>query len=297
MSSIATPKRASVRAASWAGRAPDRAQQHAMKKQAILRTAALAFREAGYHDTSLDDIARRLNVTKPTLYYYVRSKEDILLGCQQQGFDQIGGYLEEVEASGLPGREMLRLVMVRYGEWVTGEFGTCVAQMWNVRVSPATRAQLDEARHALQAGIRRILERGRRDGSLAGVDVGASASAMCGAFHEAVPPSAQRHHQLLKCRVARTRSETIDGTLNLSSTMGDCCDRVGNGHSEIVMAMSADHILTSDPSPNCGQSFAIFLGDTEPNGVGNIECGRAGIHSNLKYLAHEIEITPRSVLG
>ena len=183
MSSIATPKRASVRAASWAGHAPDRAQQHALKKQAILRAAALAFREAGYHETSLDDIARRLNVTKPTLYYYVRSKEDILLGCQETGFDQIFGYLDEVEASGLSGREMLRRAMIRIGEWVTSEFGTCVAQQWNVRVSPPTRARLDEARHALQAGVRRILERGRRDGSLPGVDASAAAAALFGAFN------------------------------------------------------------------------------------------------------------------
>ena len=35
----------------------------------------------GFHATSLDDIAARLSVSKPTLYYYVKNKDEILLQC------------------------------------------------------------------------------------------------------------------------------------------------------------------------------------------------------------------------
>ena len=40
---------------------------------AVLRTAAQLFNERGFHATSLDDIAERLNVSKPTLYYYIEN--------------------------------------------------------------------------------------------------------------------------------------------------------------------------------------------------------------------------------
>jgi AcrR family transcriptional regulator len=36
----------------------------------VWRTAAQGFNEKGFHATSLDEVAGRLNITKPTLYYY-----------------------------------------------------------------------------------------------------------------------------------------------------------------------------------------------------------------------------------
>lgn len=51
--------------------APDRAAQ-------IVAVATGLFRAKGYHATSLDDIAEVIGFTKPAIYYYFRSKEDIL---------------------------------------------------------------------------------------------------------------------------------------------------------------------------------------------------------------------------
>ena len=52
--------------------APEREQQREAKRNAVLSTAAQMFNERGFHATSLDDIAARLQVSKPTLYYYVK---------------------------------------------------------------------------------------------------------------------------------------------------------------------------------------------------------------------------------
>ena len=41
------------------------------KRLALVKAAGRAFREKGFHNTSLDDVAAALNVTKPTLYNYV----------------------------------------------------------------------------------------------------------------------------------------------------------------------------------------------------------------------------------
>jgi AcrR family transcriptional regulator len=48
------------------------------RKAQIIEVATALFREKGYHATSLDDIAERIGFTKPAIYYYFRSKEDIL---------------------------------------------------------------------------------------------------------------------------------------------------------------------------------------------------------------------------
>ncbi len=63
-------------------------------------SAAQMFNERGFHATSLDDIAARLNVTKPTLYYYVKNKDEILLDCVKKGLHMT---LEGIEASAPPG--------------------------------------------------------------------------------------------------------------------------------------------------------------------------------------------------
>jgi len=48
------------------------------RKDEVIRIAARLFADKGYHATTLDEIAEEIGVTKPALYYYITSKEDIL---------------------------------------------------------------------------------------------------------------------------------------------------------------------------------------------------------------------------
>src|SRR6185312_4198944 len=67
----------------------ERHRDHAIKREAVIRAAARAFNQKGYHNTSLDDIAAALEVTKPTVYYYVSNKEQLLFECFLAGVEQI----------------------------------------------------------------------------------------------------------------------------------------------------------------------------------------------------------------
>jgi AcrR family transcriptional regulator len=51
------------------------------KREAVLRTAVALFLEQGYHRVTLNDVAERLNITKPALYNYFRGKDEILFEC------------------------------------------------------------------------------------------------------------------------------------------------------------------------------------------------------------------------
>lgn len=44
----------------------------------IVRSAAVLFDRLGFHETSMDDIAREVGLKKPTLYHYVESKGEIV---------------------------------------------------------------------------------------------------------------------------------------------------------------------------------------------------------------------------
>src|ERR1700730_17386237 len=77
-----------VRGQRWAGEVFLDEEQEG-KKQAILRAAARLFRERGFAQTRLTDIAHALNITKPALYYYVGNKEEILITIQRMGLEQM----------------------------------------------------------------------------------------------------------------------------------------------------------------------------------------------------------------
>lgn len=55
-----------------------RAAAGSRRKVEIISTATSLFHEKGYHETSLDDIAERVGFSKPAIYYYFKSKDDIL---------------------------------------------------------------------------------------------------------------------------------------------------------------------------------------------------------------------------
>ena len=65
----------------------------------MLKTAAQMFLEKSYGRTSLDDVAKRLKVTKPALYHYFHNKEEILLGCYRWGTALIEESLNKIARS------------------------------------------------------------------------------------------------------------------------------------------------------------------------------------------------------
>lgn len=48
-------------------------------RERIIRAAVESFTQTGYDKTKMDDIARRLNLSKGTLYLYFKSKEELFL--------------------------------------------------------------------------------------------------------------------------------------------------------------------------------------------------------------------------
>ena len=167
----------------WAGGEPDAGEDPGAKKRAILRAAAALFREHGYERTRLNDIARALNVTKPALYYYVKNKEDILVEIQQTGFDEIMDELTQLRRGAQSGADILRRVVTRYANWITGEFGVCVARHFLITLAPQNLARLQKARRTVARRIRETVARGVEDGSLRDCEPWVVATAILGALN------------------------------------------------------------------------------------------------------------------
>ncbi|MGQ0712916.1 MAG: TetR/AcrR family transcriptional regulator [Gemmatimonadaceae bacterium] len=61
-------------------------QAHDDKLDALLAAAARVFAKRGYHETSMRDLARESGVSLSGLYYYVKSKEELLYLIQERNF-------------------------------------------------------------------------------------------------------------------------------------------------------------------------------------------------------------------
>ena len=59
------------------------------RRDEILHAALTAFRETGYHSTTLTDIANRLGIRKTALYHYFPDKEAILFECHRQSLAEL----------------------------------------------------------------------------------------------------------------------------------------------------------------------------------------------------------------
>ncbi|MCA1566270.1 MAG: TetR/AcrR family transcriptional regulator [Acidobacteria bacterium] len=81
------------------------------KLEFILRTSARIFAEKGYHPTSMRDISRATEVSLAGLYYYCKSKEELLFLIQDNCFGRVHErLLERLRETGDPVAK-LRLVI------------------------------------------------------------------------------------------------------------------------------------------------------------------------------------------
>ncbi len=87
-------------------------------RQAILAAATEAFRELGFDGTSIEEIARRAQVARGTLYYNSASKGDIAVGIAEQYRAQGYAQLLDQQAAGTDTLTLLDNFFAFAGKWV-----------------------------------------------------------------------------------------------------------------------------------------------------------------------------------
>jgi AcrR family transcriptional regulator len=164
-------------------RSGDRVRDRELKREAVILAAARAFRERGFHNTSLDDIAAQLNVTKPTVYHYLSNKEEILFECFRTGVDSILAAFDEAQGVAATGRGRLIAVVRRYAEAITSDFGWCMVRAEDQDLSPAMSRRINALKSEIDQGLRRLIREGVSDGSIRPCDAKMTAFAVAGALN------------------------------------------------------------------------------------------------------------------
>lgn len=132
---------------------------------AILEGASAAFRRRGFHGTRLDDVAAALDRTKASLYYYFRSKEQLLYFCQDRALDAL--LAAAARARGTP-PEALAALCVEHVRIVCSEAAGGAAHVEDVHVLPEPwRGRIVRKRDRYEAAVRDLVARGQRRGDFA----------------------------------------------------------------------------------------------------------------------------------
>lgn len=156
--------------ARWNNELKTSQQIHRLKRDAVLRESCRIFSKQGYHNTSLDDVARTLKVSKGTLYNYVRDKQEILFECHKMALDIGDRAFEFAKGSATTAGETLRLVLRQYISTLIDELGACGVITEMAALRPDDREVVVGRRDKLRAGFVELLRRGVVDGSLRAID-------------------------------------------------------------------------------------------------------------------------------
>lgn len=152
------------------------------RREEILHAALRAFRERGYHATTLDHIAERLGVRKTALYHYFPDKESILHECHRESLAQLERILEESRALRSP-RERLRFLIREHVRVMTDTLRGSPLAFEVQAFSEERRAEMISGRDAYERELRRTVERGVRAGEFRDVDPKLAVFAILGAIN------------------------------------------------------------------------------------------------------------------
>jgi TetR/AcrR family transcriptional regulator len=133
----------------------------------ILKSAAAAFRRRGYHGASMGEIAQALRMTKGSLYYYFKDKEEILFFCHDYSLDILLDVLERVEAAGGTPPQKLRSLIESFVHHILDDLrGTAMTLDFQALSAPLLRRVIAK-RDRFDRGIRRLLQEGMDAGAIA----------------------------------------------------------------------------------------------------------------------------------
>jgi len=129
----------------------------------MLDAAVEMFSVNGYHDTSMDAIAAKAEISKPMLYLYYGSKEELFGACLERELARfIDGVREDINLEQSP-KHLLRNTIVAFMRYIDSNRAS-----WIVMYAQATSSQtfahtVREGRERIIALVSRILESGTRN--------------------------------------------------------------------------------------------------------------------------------------
>jgi TetR/AcrR family transcriptional regulator len=152
------------------GHAFDRDTQREQKRRALLYEAARLINARGAGSVSLEDVGSGLNISKAAVYYYFRSKQDLLFECYSMSFDVWEAALDEAQASGRTGAQKVEIFVRRYLAGGLDELRPIILVREQETLQATLHQKVERRRRTLRNRLRALIAEGIQDGSLRTMD-------------------------------------------------------------------------------------------------------------------------------
>jgi AcrR family transcriptional regulator len=197
--------------------------RHGLVEQEIYEHAIRLFADRGFAGTSLQDIADTLGITRPALYYYVKSKDELLA---KLAADVAGGSAAQITELALRPdldalsklREIVRLNVLRVA--IQPERFRVLIRS-EADLPPELSAAYDASRRAVLKAVTGVIEDGIRAGRFRPVDARVAALAVIGMGNwvacwfqpdrDSAAPVADQMADMAITAVQRVGQDTADG--------------------------------------------------------------------------------------
>jgi AcrR family transcriptional regulator len=150
----------------------------------ILRVAAQVLSEKGYYNTSLEEIAERLDLAKASLYHYFDSKEALLTAALGSVAEEAIRRLTAIAAEPGPAPDRLRRLIIEQLQIITVEYPE-LSRLFLAHLEwpGVVRERIADwhARH--DAIFRAVIAEGVKSGELADIDISVVRHNLTGALN------------------------------------------------------------------------------------------------------------------
>jgi len=130
----------------------------------------------------MSELASYLNITKPSLYNYFRSKDDIITECVHLAFVYSSAALNEAEALDGTGYDRVHLFIKKYALVSMQKYGACINRIDDRDLRDDVRQEIRRVNRSIDQRVRAMIHGGTLDGSIVACDVRLTTFAIMGAI-------------------------------------------------------------------------------------------------------------------
>jgi AcrR family transcriptional regulator len=167
---------------SGTARSPRVMEKRERRRGEILHAALRAFRDHGYHATTLDDIADALGVRKAGLYYYFPDKESILYACHRESLAELDRILEGAKQLRTPADRLAHVIRAHVRVMTDTLEGSPLA-FEVTALSPERQKEVIAGRDRYERALRRMVKDGVTSGEFRELNPKTAVFAILGAIN------------------------------------------------------------------------------------------------------------------
>lgn len=149
----------------------------------ILDAAARVFHERGFAGAGMRDIAAAADLSPANIYYYFRSKDEILYFCQDRTLDRMLEALESVRSMRAPVPDRMHHLAVAHVLYLIDDVEGVVAHFEFDVATPRLRQAIQVKRDQYKQGIMSLIALGIRRGEFRKCNVKVAMRAFLGALN------------------------------------------------------------------------------------------------------------------